>query len=628
MEGLPWRSHLQNWGRELCSCSSMSPARVGLVPTHGVLAVMLVNKRGDSSCYLPSPLLEVLESRCWLWPTSTDFGGCKHLLALEGGSSVGQAGPSLRQKLSDFPVEEKEKLAEAEIRILQKQFRIVAEKRKSYIANMRHKIQAQEKEIKSLTEEHQKESLMLSQLISLRNEMLDDKICMELQCLLQTKYQYDSLIRDRKALLADLNNQILELEKKVVRQNQIAVNVKQVNCSKRLQKKIEALETHLNNVTVHFNTILTGNNKLQEEIENLRTQKAVLDNSYMKLHKKLDQQMRRMNAAIEQSAQAHKQWMDSLAKISAMKEQHNKDTVHFNTEMRERKRVLVQNAQVKNFMLTKSRNRSEMEKQAKEKKALKVAQRVKQRQSVSHEVAYRRLMELAEDGDIDRLVNGFIEREGKNLSCFSYATKLSSEMNKIHQKIEDLQNEITAIVMDRERAESSNLRILKELEEKLTETTEETRRYEERCKKSSKVLGQLKSDVEDLCKENNCDATKIRQQLRENKQIMELNLTQFSGLVEKTKELLLLESILRYTSAEAELLGEPFVSPLLGSTEHLQATDQARLCPLPPTLDGTTDATEALEVPLDHSQLCQLVHQSQGKKQERHHQHRKEEEWC
>uniref|UniRef100_A0A663ML69 ODAD1 central coiled coil region domain-containing protein n=1 Tax=Athene cunicularia TaxID=194338 RepID=A0A663ML69_ATHCN len=314
-----------------------------------------------------------------------------------------QAGPSLRQKLSDFPVEEKEKLAEAEIRILQKQFRIVAEKRKSYIANMRHKIQAQEKEIKSLTEEHQKESLMLSQLISLRNEMLDDKICMELQCLLQTKYQYDSLIRDRKALLADLNNQILELEKKVVRQNQIAVNVKQVNCSKRLQKKIEALETHLNNVTVHFNTILTGNNKLQEEIENLRTQKAVLDNSYMKLHKKLDQQMRRMNAAIEQSAQAHKQWYVALQTLCGKLAPTGEGSA---------KGSLWGHAQPRLYFSPS---------------ALKVAQRVKQRQSVSHEVAYRRLMELAEDGDIDRLVNGFIEREGKNLSCFSYATKLSSD---------------------------------------------------------------------------------------------------------------------------------------------------------------------------------------------------------
>ncbi|XP_074743477.1 LOW QUALITY PROTEIN: coiled-coil domain-containing protein 63 [Strix uralensis] len=536
-----------------------------------------------------------------------------------GGSAVeispAEAGPSLKQKLLDFHVEEKEKLTEAEIRILQKQFRIVAEKKKSYIANMRQKIQAQEKEIKSPTEEHQKESLMLSQLISPRNKMLDDKICMELQCLLQTKYQYDSLIRDRKALLADLNNQIIELEKNVVRQNQVATKVKQANRSKQLQKRIEALEIHLNNVTVHFNTVLTRNNKLQEEIENLQIQKAVLDNSYMKLHKKLDQQMRRMNTAIEQSAQARKQQMDSLAKISAMKEKHNKDTVHFNVEMQERKRVFAQKAQLKNFMLTKSRNRSELEEQAKEKKALKVAQQVKQRQSVSHEVVYRRLMQLAEDGDIDRLVNGFIEREEKNFSCFSYATKLSSEMNKIQQKIKDLQNEITAIVMDRECAESSNLHILKELKEKLMETTEETRRYEERCKKSSKVLGQLKSDMEDLCKEINCDATKIMQQLGEKKQIMELNLTWFSGLVEKTKELLLLESILRYTSADGSPLAEPFANPVLGSTKHLQVTDQAQLCLLPPTLDGTTDAIDSLEVPLDHSQLCQLVLQSREKEQ-------------
>uniref|UniRef100_A0A8D0FDK7 ODAD1 central coiled coil region domain-containing protein n=1 Tax=Strix occidentalis caurina TaxID=311401 RepID=A0A8D0FDK7_STROC len=318
-----------------------------------------------------------------------------------------QAGPSLKQKLSDFHVEEKEKLAEAEIRILQKQFRIVAEKKKSYIANMRQKIQAQEKEIKSPTEEHQKESLMLSQLISPRNEMLDDKICMELQCLLQTKYQYDSLIRDRKALLADLNNQIIELEKKVVRQNQVATKVKQANRSKQLQKWIEALEMHLNNVTVHFNTVLTRNNKLQEEIKNLQIQKAVLDNSYMKLHKKLDQQMRRMNAAIEQSAQARKQQYVALqtlcGKLTPAGEGFAKGSLWGHAQPR--------------LCFSPS--------------ALKVAQRLKQRQSVSHEVAYRRLMELAEDGDIDRLVNGFIEREEKNFSCFSYATKLSRQQSPV-----------------------------------------------------------------------------------------------------------------------------------------------------------------------------------------------------
>lgn len=60
-------------------------------------------------------------------------------------------------------------------------------------------------------------------------------------------------------------------------------------------------------VTVRFDTILTTNNKLQEEIENLRIQKATLDNFYSKLHKHLAQQKRRMDTAIEQATQAHKQ---------------------------------------------------------------------------------------------------------------------------------------------------------------------------------------------------------------------------------------------------------------------------------------------------------------------------------
>ncbi|KFV54059.1 Coiled-coil domain-containing protein 63, partial [Tyto alba] len=458
---------------------------------------------------------------------------------------------------SDFPVKENEKLAEAEIRRLQKQFRIAAEKRKSYGANMKRQMQAQEKEIELLTEEHKKESLTLSQLTSLRNAMLDDRICMEFQCLLQTKYQYDSLIRDRKALLADLDNQILVLEKKVVRQNQIAAKVKQANSSKRLQKQVETLEVHLNNVTVHFNTILTRNNKLREEIENLRIQKAILDNFYLKLHKKLAQQRRRMNTAIEQSAQGYEQRMEALARISAMSERHSKDTVQYSVELQEREHLLAQEAKLKTFMLAKFTDHSELEEQAKKRKALKAAQRAKRSQGESfesREVAYKCLLELAEDGDIDRLVNGFTEREEKNFDSFSYAIKLNNEMEKIQWRIKDLQNEIMTLTAGQEYAESSSLHILQELEEKLMKTTEEANEYEDRCKKSSKVLGQLKSDMEDLFRKINCDATEIMKQLGENRRITDLNLMQFFGLVEKkTNELLVLESILRYTSADGSL---------------------------------------------------------------------------
>ncbi|KAF1447901.1 Coiled-coil domain-containing protein 63, partial [Pygoscelis papua] len=528
-----------------------------------------------------------------------------------------RGGPSLRQKLSEFPAKEKENLAETEIRRLQKQFRIAAEKKKSYGVNVRQQMQAQEKEIESLTQEHKEVLLTLSQITSRRNAMLDDRNCMELQCLLQTKYQYDSLIRDRKALLADLDHQILELEKKIVKQNQTAVKVKQANSSKRLQKQIETLEMRLNNVTVHFNTILTRNNKLREEIENLRIQKAVLDNFYSKLHKKLDQQRRRMNTAIEQSAQAYEQRMEALARISAMNERHSKDTVQYNVELQEQERVLDQETKLKTFTLAKFTDRSELEEQAKKKKALKAAQRAKRSQGESfesREVAYRYLLELAEDGDINQLVNSFIEKEEKNFACFCYATELNNEMEKMQRRIKDLQNEITALVTDQEYAESSSLHVLQELEEKLTETTEEANRYEDRCKESSKVLGQLKSGMEALFKEISCDAVRIMKQLGEKGQITDLNLMQFLGLMEKkTNELLLMESILRYTLDDGSHPAQPFTNPLLGGTGLLRVMDRAQLCPPPPALDSTTDAIDALEVPLDHGQLCQLILQSQEK---------------
>lgn len=64
------------------------------------------------------------------------------------------------------------------------------------------------KEIQSLKQQHQEVSLMLSKIRSLRNAIHDDRNCKELKCLLQTKDQYDCLIRDRKALVSELDNEV------------------------------------------------------------------------------------------------------------------------------------------------------------------------------------------------------------------------------------------------------------------------------------------------------------------------------------------------------------------------------------------------------------------------------------
>ncbi|PKK25911.1 coiled-coil domain containing 63 [Columba livia] len=526
---------------------------------------------------------------------------------------------ALRRTLSDSPEREKEKVTEAEVRRLQKQYWIATEKRISYGAHMRQQMQTQQKEIESLNQERKEVLLVLSQITSMRKAMLRGRDCMELQCLLQTKNQYDSMIRDRKVLLVDVDNQTLVLEKKSVRQHQTEVKVKQANCSKWLQKQIEKLKLPLYNVTVQFGTILTRDKEFREKIQSLLIQKDIWENSHLKFRRKMGQQRRRMSTAIEQSTQAHKQQMETLARISAQNERKNRKTIEHKVEMQKRERVLSRDTKMKSFMLVKYVDRSKLEEEAKKRKDLKAAERAKRNQweiIESREVAYRRLLELAEDGDVGHLVNGFIEKEQKKFALFSYDFELGTKIENMQQKVKDLQDEMTGLMLNQECAESRDLHALKEMEEKLTKDTEEVNEHEERCKGSSKVLGHLTTSMEALFKGVNCDTTKITKQLGENGQITYLNSMQFfDGLEEKTNSLLQMNSDLHYGMADESHLDQDIDNSLLGATSLLPVMDQAQLFPSPPTLDGTIHIIDAEEVPLDHGQLSQMVLQSHKKEE-------------
>lgn len=74
--------------------------------------------------------------------------------------------------------------------------------------------------------------------------------------------------------------------------------------------------------------------------------------------------------------------------------------------------------------------------------ALKAAKRAKRSEGESFEsrkAAYMLLQELAEDGDVDRLVTGSVQGEKKKVSCFTYATELNNETEKLLRRVKDLE---------------------------------------------------------------------------------------------------------------------------------------------------------------------------------------------
>ncbi|XP_074258057.1 coiled-coil domain-containing protein 63 isoform X1 [Saimiri boliviensis] len=522
-----------------------------------------------------------------------------------------------RRKDSDVPVEPSEKAkeqqAEAELRKLRQQFRKMVESRKSFNFRNQQKIESQYKEIKTLKAEQDELTLLLSLMKSSRNVNQSEKDYTELRFLLQAKEDYEALIKSMKVQLADLDEKIVQMEKKIANQKQIFAKMQEANNPRKLQKQIHILETRLNLVTVHFDKMLTTNAKLRKEIEDLRFEKAAYDNVYQQLQRRLLMQKKTMNLAIEQSSQAYEQRVEAMARMAAMKDRQKKDISQYNLEIRELERLYAHENKLKSFLLVKLNDRSEFEEQAKREEAVKAKKHVKKSTGESfesYEVAHLRLLKLAESGNLNQLIEDFLAKEEQNFARFTYVTELNNDMEMMHKRTQRIQDEIMLLRSQQKSSHDDNRSVLRQLEDKLKKTTEEADMYESKYREVSKTLELLKNSVEKLFKKINCDATEIRVQLGETGEVTNTNLPQYFAIIEKkTNELLLSETyrrILEVEGAETEV-PPPFVNPFWGGSALLKPPEPIKA--IPPVLgaDPFSDRLEDVEQPLDHSSLRQLV---------------------
>ncbi|EFB19343.1 hypothetical protein PANDA_000881, partial [Ailuropoda melanoleuca] len=514
----------------------------------------------------------------------------------------------------------KEQLAEAELRKLRQQFRKMVESRKSFNFRSQQKISNQHKEIKALQGEQEEIALLLGLIKSSKNLNLNEKNHMELRFLLQTKDDYDALIKSMKVLLTELDEKIVQMEKKIINQKQLCAKIQEANDPRKLQKQIHVLETRLNlvpqpcpQVTVHFDKILTTNAKLRKEIEDLRYEKAAYDNVYQQLQRRLLMQKKTMNVAIEQSAQAYKQRLEAMARMAAMKDRQQKDICQYNLEIRELERVYAHETKLKSFLLVKLNDRLEFEEQAKKEEALKATKHRKKSKGESfesYEVAHLRLLKLTEDGNLNQLIEDFLAKEEKNFARFTYVTELNNDMEMMHKKTQRIQDEIIFLRSQQKSSHDDNHSVLREMEEKLKKTTKEADMYENNYKEISKTLEYLKNSVEKLFKKINCDATTILGHLGEMGKITNDNLPQYFAIIEKkTNDLLLLESYKRMLEmewAETET-PPPFINPFWGGSALLKPAEPIKVIPPVFGPDPFSDKLDEVEQPLDHSSLRQLV---------------------
>uniref|UniRef100_A0A8C0WXI4 ODAD1 central coiled coil region domain-containing protein n=1 Tax=Castor canadensis TaxID=51338 RepID=A0A8C0WXI4_CASCN len=435
----------------------------------------------------------------------------------------------------------------------------------------------------------------------------------ELSFLLQTKEDYETLIKSMKVLLAELDEKIVHMEKKITKQRQIYLKTQEIHSPRKLQKQIHILETRLNVVTVHFDKMMTNNAKLRKEIEDLRFEKAAYDHVYQQLHRRLMMQKKTMDSAIEQSAQAYKQRVEAMARMAAMKDRQQKDISQYNLEIRELERLYDHETKLKSFLLVKLNDRSEFEEKAKKEEAPKARKHGKESKGESfesYEVAHLRLLRLTKNGDLNQLIEDFMAKEEKNFARFTYVTELNNDMETMQKKTQRIQDEIIHLRSRQQVTHDDSRTVLAQMEENLKKTMEEADMFENKSREISKTMEYLKSSVEKLFKRINCDATKILVQLGETGKITDINLMQYFAIMEKkTNDLLLLEAHRRMqdaTRVEVEV-PQPFINPFWGGSALLRPPEPVKVVPPVFGTDSFSDKLDDIEHPLDHSSLWQIV---------------------
>ncbi|XP_029427951.1 coiled-coil domain-containing protein 63 [Rhinatrema bivittatum] len=469
-------------------------------------------------------------------------------------------------------VKEKEP-GEFDLKRVHAQFKILEESRKSFTKRTQNAIRFQQEELSLLQHEHDEIMLSINVLKSPKNVTLDSNNVIDLKVLLQTKDECDSLIRQERALIFKLDNEIKEMDDKISQEKNILSKIKSLQQNKKFQKWIQTLENRLNHATTNFDKTMTKNAKLREEINNLRFERGIFNSFYQKFIKELNQQKVSMNKVINQSLEAQDERAEIQARIFAMKERRAKELLHYNVEIRELIRIFEHENKQRIFMQAKSFDRSEIEREEVTKKneafAKIRAKKPKEETIESYQAAYERLIRLSGHEDVESLIDQFNENEEKNFASFNFVNEINSEIERLQVEIHNIEDEIANLKSQQHIHSGERYQNLKQLEEKLRKTIEEADLSEQSYKEVSKIMDHLSSGIHTIFTTIQCDASRIKLLLGTSEGITDHNLMHyFSAIEQKTSDLLQIETFLRLKSLKGQ---DPIpiisINPFLGGSE-------------------------------------------------------------
>ncbi|XP_075045919.1 outer dynein arm-docking complex subunit 1 isoform X2 [Mixophyes fleayi] len=456
---------------------------------------------------------------------------------------------SIRSDSSDMDLEG---MADSELAKLQRMFRLKEGQRQMTTITKQEHIRRQLAEMSALEKERDEllKNLKISE--SRSNQSRDQNSQGKLHSLLEQKDELDEQLALEKQTITDLEQEIKTWEKKLSGQRkQVRGSSGSAKQNAQSQKNVKVLENRLDRALTRFNLQLAKNAKMREELDILRIERSRFDQLYRKLEKELLQTRKEIGTVIDESSAAYDARDEAQTKMLQMKEKAEKDLNQHTAEIKELQRVIDHDRRLKEFMGTKTQERSISEevldaRRRREKEEMERKKRDPTEETIeTYEQAFQQIQSVTGEDNLDILVNRFIEVEDRNFALFNYVNEQNNDKERLTEQIAEIKREIEEFKAQGVCLEQEHRSILKNIEDKEEEAVKKADVYQEQLKGVMKVLDQLKTGVDTLFKKINCDRSVLDEMLGSSSSIREANIMQYLGIIEqKTNELLAAQSFL------------------------------------------------------------------------------------
>uniref|UniRef100_W5K8D1 Outer dynein arm docking complex subunit 1 n=1 Tax=Astyanax mexicanus TaxID=7994 RepID=W5K8D1_ASTMX len=479
--------------------------------------------------------------------------------------------------------------AETEMGKLQRQFRTMEGDRQAYSFQSQERIRKQRLEMEKLREEQEElqRSLRVSQ--SQTRKQSDSRDVQQLRTLLSQRDQLDEQLERERTEQAELEQEIQALERKhkELIKEEVSTNNSKKSLPRQIQKTSRTLEYKLDRALVRFNEQLTRNRQLREELETLHVERVRFQQLHGRLEKELQEIRQEIGDVISRSTAAYDARVEAQAKMTMIKDKAVKDLAQYNAEVKELERVIAHERCLKEFMNTKSNERSSLDdtQDLSRRQEMKEQPRTDSQQETLEtlEEVFQKIQKVTNEEDLESLVTRFIQVEDKNFALFNYVNEQNTQVEALRDQINQTKEEMERFHMEGLQQELEHQAALKEIEEQRREAEAHAVDNETQANEISEILDQIKTGVSTVLKTINFDQSMVEYLPGSSSGIRNNNIMTYLSLVEqKTNEMLTIQAFVNSKDLDKDYDPKEVAQLLLGQSQTLHKEADG----IQPSFDG------------------------------------------